>query len=74
MRKTFISKIFFINNDAWYCKFSSVKTKTDAHIALTTSESDSNLYEIVIGGWSNGQSVIRKGKQGTSIGSHVKVN
>nr|KAG5691153.1 hypothetical protein BaRGS_032149 [Batillaria attramentaria] len=45
-----------------------VKTCTDAHVLLTTHaqghpDLESNLYEIVIGGWRNGKSVIRTSKQ-----------
>ncbi|XP_077978612.1 uncharacterized protein LOC144434040 isoform X2 [Glandiceps talaboti] len=42
-----------------------VKARNDAHIALSAGPQDmSNLYEIVIGGWANTQSVIRRSKQG----------
>ena len=39
------------------------KANNDVHIALSPSESSSDLYEIVIGGWGNTRSVIRRCKQ-----------
>ena len=37
-----------------------VKACNDAHVALSTSTNlDSNMYEIVIGGWSNSKSAMR---------------
>jgi hypothetical protein len=40
----------------------SVKANNDAHMALgENSTHGCNKYEIVIGGWGNGQSVIRYG-------------
>ncbi|KAJ8039556.1 C3 and PZP-like alpha-2-macroglobulin domain-containing protein 8 [Holothuria leucospilota] len=39
------------------------KANNDVHIALSPSQSSSDLYEIVIGGWENTQSVIRRCKQ-----------
>lgn len=39
------------------------KANNDVHIALSPSQSSSDLYEIVIGGWRNTQSVIRRCKQ-----------
>ena len=53
--------------------FLKVKTRTDANIAFSAGETDSDVYEIVIGGWTNSQSVIRRGKQGRSLGSHAQV-
>lgn len=42
-----------------------VRAAHDAHIALTSgpSESDDNMVEVFIGGWSNQKSVIRRNKQ-----------
>ena len=51
----------------------SAQAKTDVHVVLAPGETGSNVIEIVIGGWNNGQSVIRRGKQGTSISSYAKV-
>ena len=39
----------------------SVKAKNDAHIAL--HHPDNGLWEIVIGGWGNGRSVVRGAAQ-----------
>jgi len=48
--------------------------KSDIVVAFArTPEDDSALYEIVIGGWGNTQSVIRKGRQ-TPHGGYVRVN
>ncbi|XP_077866401.1 uncharacterized protein LOC144354127 [Saccoglossus kowalevskii] len=42
-----------------------VKANNDVHIGLSAQQHDlSNMYEIVIGGWGNSQSVIRRSKQG----------
>lgn len=42
-----------------------VKACNDAHIGLMPSTRDAGaIYEIVIGGWSNRKSVIRRSKQG----------
>jgi len=46
-----------------------VEAKTDAHIALDSDENDSDLYEIVIGGYGNSLSMVRRGKQGPNIGT-----
>lgn len=40
----------------------------DVHVALCTQNTvGGDLYEIVIGGWSNGRSVIRRGAQGPEL-------
>ena len=39
----------------------------DVHVALDSDTDDSDIYEIVIGGYGNKYSVIRRGKQGSSI-------
>ncbi|XP_063442458.1 uncharacterized protein LOC134722762 [Mytilus trossulus] len=45
----------------------TVKANNDAHVALMSSNNPSDpLYEIVLGGWGNTQSVIRDRKQGAS--------
>ncbi len=50
------------------------KAKNDIHIALARSRRDNSpLYEIVIGGWNNTKSVIRKGRQ-TPPNGHATVN
>ena len=46
-----------------------VEAKSDALIALDSDENDSDLYEIVIGGWGNSLSMVRRGKQGPNIGT-----
>jgi len=46
-----------------------VEAKSDAVIALDSDENDSDLYEIVIGGWGNSLSMVRRGKQGPNIGT-----
>ena len=40
----------------------------DVHIGLDSNEDDSDIYEIVIGGWGNKLSMIRRGKQGRNLG------
>ncbi|XP_035689653.1 uncharacterized protein LOC118424952 [Branchiostoma floridae] len=45
-----------------------VQTNNDVHVALSSMNQDlDDMYEIVIGGWSNTQSVIRRGKQGSNL-------
>ncbi|XP_067668692.1 uncharacterized protein [Haliotis asinina] len=46
-----------------------VKATNDAHIALLSSRDNyvNNMFEIVIGGWRNTQSVIRNRKQGPNL-------
>ena len=46
-----------------------MKGKTDALIAFDSDENDSDLYEIVIGGWGNTLSMVRRGKQGPNLGT-----
>ncbi|XP_078610800.1 C3 and PZP-like alpha-2-macroglobulin domain-containing protein 8 [Branchiostoma floridae x Branchiostoma japonicum] len=47
-----------------------VKATNDVHVALSSQRHDmANMYEIVIGGWSNRKSVIRRRKQGTNRGT-----
>ncbi|XP_066284945.1 uncharacterized protein [Branchiostoma lanceolatum] len=46
------------------CTF-EVQANNDAHVALSSQNQDQDaMYEIVLGGWGNTQSVIRRGKQG----------
>ncbi|KAJ8018266.1 C3 and PZP-like alpha-2-macroglobulin domain-containing protein 8 [Holothuria leucospilota] len=44
-----------------------VKANNDVHIALSPSENSSDLYEIVIGGWKNTKSFIRRCQQCTNL-------
>ncbi|XP_078602190.1 uncharacterized protein LOC144876595 isoform X2 [Branchiostoma floridae x Branchiostoma japonicum] len=45
-----------------------VRAKSDVHVALSSQNQDlDDMYEIVIGGWSNTQSVIRRSKQGNNL-------
>ena len=46
-----------------------MKAKYDAHIAFDSDENESDLYEIVIGGWGNSLSMVRRGKQGRNLGT-----
>ena len=46
-----------------------MKAQYDAHIAFDSDENDSDLYEIVIGGWGNSLSMVRRGKQGRNLGT-----
>ncbi|XP_033127356.1 uncharacterized protein LOC117125080 [Anneissia japonica] len=49
----------------------SVKASNDVHIALSAQRRDLNaMYEIVIGGWSDTKSVIRRCKQCGNLASH----
>ncbi|XP_038066137.1 uncharacterized protein LOC119736183 [Patiria miniata] len=46
----------------------AVRANNDAHIALTGQNADSAfMYEIVIGGWGDTRSVIRRRKQGANL-------
>ncbi|KAJ8041524.1 C3 and PZP-like alpha-2-macroglobulin domain-containing protein 8 [Holothuria leucospilota] len=47
------------------------KANNDVHIALSPSENSSDLYEIVIGGWKNTKSVIRRCKQCINLVSEL---
>ncbi|XP_052062057.1 uncharacterized protein LOC127702080 isoform X2 [Mytilus californianus] len=48
-----------------------VKAHNDAHVALMSSNNENDpLYEIVLGGWGNSQSVIRDRKQGGHLALH----
>ena len=45
-----------------------VQASNDAHLGLFTSAHDlNNMYEIVIGGWGNSKSVVRKSHGGTDL-------
>ena len=44
-----------------------VKTNTDVHVAFDSDANDSDLYEIVIGGYGNKLSMVRRGKQGRCL-------
>ncbi|XP_066292800.1 apolipoprotein(a)-like [Branchiostoma lanceolatum] len=47
-----------------------VKASSDVHIALSNQNSPmDDMYEIVIGGWSNSRSVIRRQEQGDAVAS-----
>ncbi|XP_072033346.1 uncharacterized protein [Amphiura filiformis] len=47
------------------------KAKNDVHIALSPKNAaKKEMYEIVIGGWSNSKSVIRRRKQGRPVVEH----
>ena len=47
----------------------SVKAKNDAHVLLTMGDNngEEGMFEIVIGGWGNTKSMIRRAKQGEGI-------
>ncbi|XP_033724787.1 uncharacterized protein LOC117314792 [Pecten maximus] len=54
-----------------------VKTCSDAHIGLMEFDhqfDQGRIYEIVIGGWGNTQSVLRSEKQGSAQNTHVERN
>ena len=56
----FVNDFVFAPANKWL--LFEVQISNDAHIALTVEADnydDENMYEIVIGGWSNSQSVIR---------------
>ncbi|XP_035682150.1 uncharacterized protein LOC118419725 isoform X2 [Branchiostoma floridae] len=45
-----------------------VQANNDVHVGLSSQSQDlDDMYEIVIGGWSNTQSVIRRSKQGNNL-------
>eukprot|EP00092_Neocalanus_flemingeri_P012987 GFUD01013997.1.p1 GENE.GFUD01013997.1~~GFUD01013997.1.p1 ORF type:complete len:1217 (+),score=231.72 GFUD01013997.1:486-3653(+) len=48
-----------------------VQATTDVHVLFAPGDGEDG-YEIVIGGWNNGQSVIRRGRQGTSLSSNIQ--
>ena len=48
-----------------------VNARSDAHIALMSSNSDHDpIYEIIIGGWANSRSIIRDSKEGLPLAMH----
>jgi len=44
------------------------KSEHDVHVGLDSDEDDSDIYEIVIGGYGNTLSMVRRGKQGPNLG------
>ena len=53
----------------------NVRAKNDAHVGFfTNKKSDKELYEIVIGGWGNKQSVIRREGQGKNLVTKATAN
>ncbi|XP_061175873.1 uncharacterized protein LOC133184808 [Saccostrea echinata] len=50
----------------------AVRACNDAHVALLEKDTDdtNKLYEIVLGGWGNTRSCLRKGKQTTCLVNH----
>lgn len=49
----------------------NVKAKSDAHVALMSSNTDHDpIYEIIIGGWANSRSIIRDSKEGLPLAMH----
>lgn len=48
-----------------------VKAKSNAHIALMSSNNEQDpLYEIILGGWDNLKSIIRYSKEGLPLAMH----
>jgi hypothetical protein len=50
----------------------NVQAKNDAHVLLSADAhgAQGSPYEIVLGGWGNSKSVLRRGKQGTELAAH----
>lgn len=66
-----------VTNDKFAIQFSALASN-DVHVAIMCGEKarTENAYEIVLGGWGNTRSVIRKGTQGEPLAVHngVQVN
>jgi len=66
-----------VTNDKFGIQFSALAS-SDVHVALMCGEKarTEDAYEIVLGGWGNTRSVIRKGTQGEPLAVHngVQVN